>query len=114
MGLPTFTIYSPENAHVSNVSASILLNTDEKFEEYLCKNIIIYYKKILTKCKYILNEKKKSFKDFLELEKKIRDENRNKFLNLMDPPNFMKRFEKSIEKIIEDQSSSPEIQKGIK
>jgi len=92
MGVPVFTIYNKKNPHVSNVTASILKNTD--LNHFVCRNIKEYIGKILN----MTNENKPDF--YYHSSNSYREIVREKFLNSMDPVKFMKDYEDALEKIV--------------
>lgn len=99
MGVPMFAKYNRDDGskrHVSNVSASLLLNAG--FPEYVCKNgqeyrtrIIEYINKIAVDPSTDTNES--------------RLKRRNMFLDSMEPVKFMKEFEECLIKTLEDKNN---------
>lgn len=91
MGVHTFAKYDPNDGskrHVSNVSASILLNAG--LQDFVCKNSTIYKKTIVD---YINN-----FNDSTDSTQK-RLELRKQFFESMDPKKFMEEYENEMTKI---------------
>lgn len=83
MGVPVFTIYDPSNPHVSNVSASIIMNTDPDLASTFVTKDTSHYVDSVTE--YIKGHHDHS----LEFRKSLRQ----KFTKLMDPQKFMKEYE---------------------
>ncbi len=83
MGVPIYTIYDVNNAHVSNVTASLIkhmnLPSDDK---YICKDIQDYENKI----KNEINNKRETMN--------MRIARRNAFMKMMDSDDFMAKYEK--------------------
>ena len=91
MGVPTFAKYDPEDGskrHVSNVSASILLNAGLK--DFVFKNSNSYKKAIV---EYV-----KNFNDTTDSNEK-RYSLRDQFFKSMDPKKFMEEYEIEMTKI---------------
>jgi len=90
MGVPVICIYDKSNPHVSNVSASILLNMNNiNYKKYICKDLIDYENKILS---------------FKKSEINMENENRNivrqDFLNLMNPNKFILEYEEILTNLL--------------
>ena len=99
MGLVPITLYDTNLNHVSNVSASIILHTDEKLNErFVCKNLDDYENKAQIEINRIRAGKNGELEKFRLEEEKWRWGVSEKFIKSMDPTDFMKEFE---EKIIE-------------
>jgi protein O-GlcNAc transferase len=91
MGVPVFCIYNENLKHVSNVSGSILYHTDRnEYDKYVCKNIKLYENAV---AKWRPTEDK-------DRSESYRLERRNKFLNYMNPIEFMKDYESLLLSII--------------
>jgi predicted O-linked N-acetylglucosamine transferase (SPINDLY family) len=83
MGVPTFTVYNPNNLHVSNVTGSILKHCGEELSPFLCSSLKDYRDSIV------------KFKPTFDREV-IRDQ----FLKTMDPKLFMKEYESALLSIL--------------
>lgn len=91
MGVPTFTIYNKNNSHVSNVSASILLNTDESLSKYVCGGTKGYVEGVSEEIRTVLNKKRTmSQEDFKKEHDSTREIIREQFYKAMDSDRFMK------------------------
>jgi len=101
MGLVPFTIYKNGNKHVSNVSTSLILNTDPELKNYVCNDEDDYVKKI-NQALVSLREQK-LLKDFSVVETERRKEIRAKFLKANDPEAYIRRFEKVLMDIYNDE-----------
>ncbi len=84
MGVPIVTIYDPKNRHVSNVTASLLKTCGED-NKYIVPSIEAYIEQVGKTACETLHE---------------REERRARFQKAMDPIDFMREFEKTIDSII--------------
>lgn len=98
MGVPVFTIYDPHNPHVSNVSASIIQNTDETLAHtLLCKDIDHYVDSVTTFCQS---------PSLPTCDTQFRKSLRSKFLQAMDPACFMAEYENIIRNVVQTQDKT--------
>ena len=85
MGVPTFTIYNPNNEHVSNVTGALMKWCDLE-EPFVCG----------TSKTYIQNISK--FK--IEVDMSYRNKIREQFLKTMNPEEFMKDCETALSELV--------------
>lgn len=105
MGVPTFTIYNKTNRrHVSNVSASILINNSNEgmydLSEYICDKTKDYKESIIKKSRALLIEKENS--NFVSKENERRLLIRKQFYKTMDSDRFMKEYESELIKLFNE------------
>lgn len=101
MGLVPFTIYQKGNYHVSNVSTSLILNTDPELKSYVCQDEKEYIEKV-NQALVSMREIKK-LDNVVEVETNRRLEIRAKFLQANNPEEYIQRFEKVLMDIYNDE-----------
>lgn len=105
MGVPVFSIYDPHNSHVSNVSASIIKNTDENLAQtFLCQDIDHYISSVTTFCQTSV---------LPTCDIQFRKSLRSQFLQAMDPIRFMAEYENVMRNVIHDLDKTPSTSSNV-
>jgi predicted O-linked N-acetylglucosamine transferase (SPINDLY family) len=95
MGVPVFTVYNPNNMHVSNVSASIITGTDPALaKRFVCNDLDDYVSRVNGYCSLLTDNTEYSW------NKSWRQDLQSKFLQLMEPRRFMHEYESVIKSLL--------------
>ena len=99
MGVPVFTIKG--DRHVSNVSTSLMLHTNQDLSSYVASNFDEYVGKIQGRIEAIRKEKS-NMAEYTKSQNEYREKVRHEFFIMMSPKDFMRRFEKVLIDIHEE------------